>query len=75
MPKVVETDNRPVAMTTKILVTILGLILAGVILWYNTSVYYAYETGKLTSEWYLIFLLIPLIQLLIINYLYYKKSY
>lgn len=51
---------------------ILGLILAGVIIWYNTNVYYAYKTGKLTEEWYLIFLIFPLL-VLIMNFLIAKK--
>lgn len=54
---------------TKILITILGLILAGTIFWYNTKIYYVHEEGILTTQWYLIFLFIPLIHLLIVNYM------
>ena len=55
----------------KILI-VLGLILAGVIIWYNTSVYYAHKTGRLTEGWYLISLLLPMF-VLAINFLIAEK--
>lgn len=66
-------DDKMIKKMTKILITIFFLILVGAIFWYNTNVYYAHEEGKLTTGWYLIFLLVPLSHLLIINYFITKR--
>jgi hypothetical protein len=51
---------------------LLGLILAGMTIWYNISVYYAHKTGRLAEGWYLISLLLPLF-VLVANFLIAEK--
>jgi len=58
--------------TEKRLLRLLFLALTGVIIFYNTDMYFAHREGKISEVWYLISVILPLI-VMIVGYLKIKE--
>lgn len=50
--------------TEKRLLRLLSLALTGVIIFYNTDMYFAHREGKISEGWYLISVILPLVVLI-----------